>query len=166
MNITYHQNDKYGIVQVNSWLHLRKEPYVIKGNDVYVNDEMVQMPLNLSLNILETVETGDEQYPSWFKVSTVYNGVSVSGYCCANYISIPNLMNSGNRLKVGEKIIATVKSSQDNFSWSVNDESIASVNSKTGELIGLKPGFVTLRVSTPSGLSDYCIINVYQDEQI
>lgn len=139
-----------------------------KGSTLEVRPPFIIAPLRSNANIFSSIV-------SWV---FVYTNVTVEGYD-GNYIKVK--VNKTDERGYIHKILLTTdksylvqqfsnvyvgKSKQilkdynnpEDFSWSVSQEGIISLNKQTGEIKGLKPGTVTVTAKY-NGKTDKCIIS-------
>lgn len=152
---------KQGIVNVGeySYLNFRKgastnhAKILINNND---SESFVRQLKGSSVTVIDTENTGDNENPIWVKIQIKYNDLTLVGYSSQKYIDLPGIRH----IAVGDSFTVTADTNEKNLFWSCNDTSVAEINSSTGEITALSHGLVLITVTSPSGLTDSCLIAV------
>ncbi|MBQ3563585.1 MAG: hypothetical protein IJA21_03140 [Clostridia bacterium] len=153
---------KTGIVTLNdikSWLNFRNGPST-KYKRILIDPNnkksYVKQVHNSIVTVIEPYNTGDKKNPIWLKVRISYKGNVLEGYSSQQFIDIPGIKH----ISVGDKFRVTADTNDTGLKWKCNDTSIATINSKTGEITAKKSGMVLVTVTSDSGLEDSCLIKI------
>lgn len=157
---------KIGFVNItDDWLNFREGPgvsYPKKLTNNIDNTSFVKQADNSPVTVFEIVNTTDTQYPIWFKIQIKYRNNTLIGYSAQKYIKVPNIT----KLKIGDKFTVIADASENDLTWSSSDNTILTIDAKTGETTALKKGMVIVSVKSPSGLTSSCIIEVSEGDDL
>ncbi len=160
LSINNCDTSKSGIVDVSEgWLNFRSGPS--KKNKVILLDpsdkqSYVRQLRGSVVTVLDTVNTGDKKNPIWVKIQIKYADMTLVGYSSQRYIDLYGIRH----ISVGDKFDINADSSSNNLYWSVNDTSVATIDSKTGKITGKAAGLVMVTVSDDNGLTDSCLVMI------
>ncbi len=151
---------KSGIVDVSEgWLNFRSGPS--KKDKVILLDpsdkqSYVRQLRGSVVTVLDTVNTGDKKNPIWVKIQIKYADNTLIGYSSQKYIDLYGIKH----ISVGESFDINAESSDTSLHWTVNDTSVAEIDSSSGVITGKKAGLVMVTVTSSSGLSDTCLVMI------
>ena len=162
LSINNCNTSKTGIVTLNdvkSWLNFRNGPST-KNKRILIDPNnkksYVKQVHNSIVTVIEPYNTGDKKNPIWLKVRISYKGNVLEGYSSQQFIDAPGIK----RISVGDKFRVTADTNDTGLRWKCNDTSVATINSKTGEITAKKSGMVLVTVISDSGLEDSCLIKI------
>lgn len=75
-------------------------------------------------------------------------------------LSCENLSTDFGIVKVMKRNYSPINATNTNFKWSISDTSIASIDEKTGEVMGIKAGSATVTVTAPNGKKGTCTLTI------
>ena len=157
LNINNCPTGKSGVVNIkadpNNWLNLRTGPGV-SYKRVKVNGNIVKQARGTVVNVIDTVNTNNKENPIWVKIQIDYGGIT-TGYSSQKYIEFENIKH----IKKGESFTVTVDTNDSGLSWTVNDSSVATID-PNGKITGKKRGLVMVTVTSLSGLTDSCLVEI------
>lgn len=162
LNITNCNTNKVGIVAIKnekSWLNLRSGPST--KHDLVLIDpsdkkSYVKQSKNSLVTVIEPYNTNDSKNPIWYKVRISYGSYIIEGYSSQKYIKVENM----ERISKGKSFTVNISTNDTGARFSCNDTSIATIDPTTGTLKGKRAGIVLVTVTTNSGLTDSCLIEI------